>query len=457
MGRRGQRLTLVAMCLGLFLAQTDTTAVNLALPAIGRTVGGGVGALPWVVDGYNLAFAALLLTGGTLGDRLGRRRVYRYGLAAFVAGSVACAAAPSFGVLVAARGLQGVGAALAIPQSLAILSVVFPGRAERNRAMAAWSTVTGVAFAVGPTLGGVLVDRLGWASIFWLNVPVGLGTLALTLAAPESADRRARPVDVQGQLLAVVALGGLTFAVVESGGLGVASAPVLGAAAAGALALAGFVLVERRRAHPMLPLGLLRRGRLPVAAVVAACMTFGMYGMFMLISLDFQGQRGLGALLAGLTLMPLALVITFGSPFTGRLVTRYGPRPAMTGGMALMGLGLLAYAGLGGDGPVVALLAVFAVIGAGLALNTGPVVGVAVAAVEPDRAGLASGIANLARMTGATLGVAIMGAVLAAAGHGAAHGPGFGHGLRVALLVGAAVELTGAVVAYRGLARAASG
>jgi len=441
--RTGQRVTLLAMCLGLFLAQVDTTAVNLALPAVGRELRGGLGALPWVMDAYNLAFAALLLTGGTLGDRLGRRRMYRYGITAFLAGSLACAAAPTLGALIAGRVLQGAGAALAIPQSLAILSVAFPGRAERNRAMAAWSTVTGVAFAAGPTLGGLLVDRLGWASIFWVNLPIGLAALLLTRAAPESADPRARPVDLAGQVCAAVGLGAVTYAVTD-GLRGSALVPWV----VGVACLVAFVLVERRRAEPMLPLGLLR-GRLATAALVAFGMTFGMYGMFMLISLDLQGERGMSAMASGLALMPLAVVITFGSPLTGRLVTRFGPRPAMTWGMALMGSGLVAYALLGGDAPVPALCTVFGVIGVGLALNTGPVVGVAVAAVAPERAGLAGGIANLARMTGSTLGVAVMGAVLAAGTRGA----GFGHGLRWALLVGAAVELTGAAVAYRGLRR----
>jgi EmrB/QacA subfamily drug resistance transporter len=443
MGTR-KGLVMWAMCLGLFLAQTDTTAVNLALPAIGAGLHGGLAGEQWVVDGYNLAFAALLLSGGTPGDRLGRRRLFLVGIAGFVAGSLCCAVATVLPVLIAGRVVQGAGAAMAIPQSLAILSVVFPGHAERHRAMAAWSTVTGIALATGPTLGGLLVDRLGWQYIFWLNLPIGAAAFALAaVAVPESRDPHARPFDWAGLTLVTGLLGSATFAVVEGRRLGWTSAALVCVVAGAVVCLAGFVLVERRQADPMLPLGLLRRGDLPAASVVALCMTFGMYGLFMLASLDFQQQRGTSALVAGLELLPLPVVITVGSPLTGRFVTRYGPRPAMVAGMAFMGLGLLGFAVLGGDAALLPIEVIFAMIGLGLALNTGPVVGAAVAAVSPDRAGLASGIVNLARMLGSTLGVAVAGTVLATVG-GSRH---FLHGLTAALMVGAAVELAGSVVA----------
>lgn len=424
-----KRLTLLSLCLGLFLAQTDTTAVNFAVPAIGASLHGSLADLQWVIDAYNLAFAALLLTGGTLGDRFGRRRLFRYGIAVFVAGSVLCALAPSTTVLVLARAVQGAGGALAIPQSLALLAVAFPGRRERNRAMAAWSTVTGIALASGPVLGGFLVEKTGWAWIFWLNLPIGLAALALTFAVPESADRHPRGVDVPGQLLAVLFLGVLTYAVVQTGLVPGVVAVVAGVA---------FLLVERRE-NAMLPLDLLRRGRLRVAAVVALCMTFGMYGFLLLASLHLQQQRGADALLAGLQLLPLPAMVVFGSPLTGWLVTRFGPRPAMTAGMALMAGGLTAFALAGPGVPLPYLEVIFAVLGAGLALSAGPVVNVAVSAVSPDRAGLAAGVVNLARMSGATLAVAALGVVLAA------------YGLRAALATGAAVELAGTLVAWLGV------
>ncbi|HVV10367.1 MFS transporter [Amycolatopsis sp.] len=420
-------LTLLSLCLGLFLAQTDTTAVNLALPAIGADLHGGLPDLQWVIDAYNVAFAALLLTGGTLGDRFGRRRLFRCGIAIFVAGSVLCALAPGTSMLIGARSVQGVGGALAIPQSLALMAVAFPERRERNRAMAAWSTVTGIALASGPVLGGFLVREAGWEWIFWLNVPIGLAALALTVAVPESADQRPRGIDLRGQLLGIVFLGTLTYAVVQTG-----LAPALIAVVAGV----AFVLTERRD-DAMLPLGLLRRGQLPVAAVVASCMTFGMYGFLLLASLELQQHAD--ALRAGLELLPMPLMVVIGSPLTGRLVTCFGPRPAMTAGMALMGAGLAAYALGGADVPTPWLEVIFGVLGAGLSLNTGPVVNVAVSAVEPDRAGLAAGVANLARMFGSALGVAVLGVVLAHAGLG------------VALGIGAVVEFGGAVVAWAGV------
>ncbi|GHF75953.1 EmrB/QacA subfamily drug resistance transporter [Amycolatopsis bartoniae] len=426
-----KQLTLLSLCLGLFLAQTDTTAVNLALPAIGARLHGSLGNLQEVVDAYNVAFAALLLTGGTLGDRFGRRRLFRTGTAIFVLGSVLCALAPTMTLLVAARAVQGAGAALAIPQSLALLAVAFPGRRERHRAMAAWSMVTGVALASGPVLGGFLVERTGWPAIFWLNLPIGLAALALSLAVPESADPRPRGLDVPGQLLAVVFLGSLTFAVVHTAVLAGAVAVAAGAA----------FLWAGRREGAMLPLGLLRRGQLPVAGTVALCMTFCMYGFLLLAGLYLQRDRGAGTLLAGLELLPLPLVVVLGSPLTARLVTRFGPRPAMTAGMAALATGLTAFAVAGPRAPLPLLEVVFAVLGAGLALNTGPVVGVAVSAVSADRAGLAAGVVNLARMSGAALGVAVLGVVMA------------GAGLRAALATGAAFALAGALVAWLGVQR----
>ncbi|HET6504235.1 MAG TPA: MFS transporter [Amycolatopsis sp.] len=429
-----KRLTLIAVCLGLFLAQTDTTAVNLALPATGRDLHGSLAGMQWVLDAYNLAFATLLLTGGTLGDRFGRRLLFRLGIGAFVVGSALCAVAPGLAVLIGGRALQGAGAACAIPQSLAILSVVFTEPAERDRAMAAWSAVTGIALAGGPLLGGVLVESTGWAAIFRLNLPVGAIALALSRAVEESAEGRPRRIDLAGQVLGAGFLAALTFAIVESGHTGWSSSPVLVAAAVAIAGFAAFGVAERRR-EPMLPLGLLRRGQLPVATVVALCMTFGAYGTLLLVSLTLQ--RHTTALLAGLALLPQPIMVIVGSPLAGRLASRYGPRPPMTAGMTLLAAGLLALALAGDQAPVPLLEVIFAVIGLGIGLTAGPVVGVAVSAVAPGRAGLAGGIANLARMFGVTLGVAVLGTVFA------------GAGFRAALLVGAAVEALGAAMAWR--------
>jgi MFS transporter, DHA2 family, methylenomycin A resistance protein len=441
-------LTLVATCLGLFLGQVDTTAVNLALPAMSRDLSGGIAGMQWVIDAYNVTYAALLLTGGTLGDRLGRRRLFRAGIAVFLLGSITCALAPSLPIMLGGRVLQGAGSASMIPQSLAILATAFPGRRERNRAMAAWSMVAGLGLAAGPTLGGLVVQEIGWQFIFWVNVPLGLGALLLAFRyVPESRNENAREPDVLGQVFGALALGLVTFVIVEGNTQGWASATILGCAVAAVICVAIFLRTELTRRSPMLPLRLMRRGQLPVASVVALCMTFGMYAMFMLMSLDFQQERGASAIVSGLEMLPLPAAFVALSPLVGRLVTRIGPRLPMTAGMALMGAGLLIYAVVGGNGSLLLTEVAFVIVGIGLSLNTGPVVGVAVSAVASEWAGLASGIANLSRMFGAALGVAVQGAVLAAIGHGATHGAPFLSGLRDALLVGCVVELFGAVVA----------
>jgi EmrB/QacA subfamily drug resistance transporter len=442
-------ITLAATCLGLFLGQLDTTAINLALPAIRRDFSGGIGGMQWVVDAYNVAFAALLLTGGTLGDRFGRRRLFRIGVAGFILGSLLCALAPALPVLLAGRVVQGAGSAMMLPQSLAILATAFPGKAERARAMAAWSIVAGAGLAAGPTIGGLVVSLVSWSVIFWVNVPMGIAALLLTLRhVPESRNPDARALDLPGQTLAVLTLGVLTFVVVDGGHPGWTSPTTLAAIAVCAAALTGFLVVESRHRSPMLPLGLLRRGQLPAASIVATCMTFGMFGLFMLISLAFQQERGTSALRAGLEMLPLPVVFTLLSPAAGRMVVRYGPRLPMTLGMGLMGLGPLLWAITGADAPLWQIEVSFVLVGVGLALNTGPVVGVAVSAVAPERAGLASGIANLARIFGATLGVAVQGTVLGMVSGGADHGPDFVTGLRVAMLVGCAVEFAGMLVAW---------
>jgi len=442
-------LTLIATCLGLFLGQVDTTAINLALPAMSHDLSGGITGMQWAIDAYNVAFAALLLTGGTLGDRFGRRRLFRTGITVFILGSIACALAPTLGLLIAGRALQGIGSAAMLPQSLAILATAFPGRRERNRAMAAWSMVAGIGLAAGPTLGGLVVDEIGWKYIFWVNVPLGLAALLLAIKhVPESRNPLARELDPWGQLFGAVALGLTTFVVVDGRNQGWTSPTILAGILLAVAAAAAFFRTERRHPDPMLPLNLMRRGQLPAATAVAFCMTFGMYALFMLISLDFQQERGNSALAAGLKMLPLPLVFILLSPLVGRMVSRSGPRLPMTAGMLLMGTGLLLYALIGGNASIWLVELAFVTVGVGLALNTGPVVGVAVSAVEPNRAGLASGIANLARIAGAALGVAVGGTVLAVVGGGATHGPAFLSGMRAALLVGGAVELLGAAIAF---------
>ncbi|MDT5005852.1 MAG: hypothetical protein QOJ24_3028 [Mycobacterium sp.] len=429
-------LTLIAAYLGLFVGLVDANAINLALPAVRDDLGGGISGAQWTIDAYNITFAALLLSAGSLGDRFGRRRLLRFGLTVFVVASVACAAAPSLPLLLAARATQGVGAALMLPQGLAITAAAFPGPIERARATAAWAMAAALSTAIGPILGGVLTDTVGWRYIFWLNVPVGLLALLMTrLYLPESRDDQAATVDTGGQMLAVLSLATLTVVLVEGRTLPVAWLVALAVVAA--TGLAGFVISQRRAAAPMLPLDLFGNRRLTAALLATFTMTFGIYGLLLVNSFVFQQQRGQSALTTALLFLPMPVTYLVLIPVVNAIARRTGPRLPMTGGLCLMAAGLLLYAGIGPHGDIQLLECSFVLAGAGLALNTGPAVGLAMSAVPVRRAGLASGVVNLARLVGITVGVAVLGSAMASIG------------AQAALLIGGIVQLLGALVALR--------
>ena len=426
---------LIAAYLGLFVGLIDSNAVNLALPAMQHDLGGGVTGAQWTADAYNVTFAAVLLTAGSLGDRFGRRRVLRAGLFAFFIASLACALAPSLGALLAARAAQGVGAALMLPQGLAIAAAAFPDAAGRARATAAWAVAAASSAALGPIVGGVLTDTLGWRYIFWLNAPVVLVALAMSFRyLPESRDPSTGRLDPIGQTLMVLTLGTLTLLLVEGRTLGWSwtSAMVLVVAAGGA----ALVWSQRRAAKPMLPPQFLGNRRLVIALVATFAMTFGTYGMLLVNSLAFQQQRGVSALATAVAFLPMPLTYLALIPVANVLARRSGSRLPMTAGLALMGAGMLLYALVGPGAELWLLESAFVLAGAGLALNTGPAVGMAMGSVSVSRAGLTSGIVNLARLVGITVGVAVMGTVLALVG------------ARAAVLTGGVAELLGAVVVF---------
>ena len=433
-------LTLTAAYLGLFVGLIDANAVNLALPAIRDDLGGGISGAQWTIDAYNITFAAVLLTSGSLGDRFGRRRLLRIGLALFVVASLACAAAPSLPLLLAARSIQGVGAALMLPQGLAITAAAFPDPIERARATAAWAVAAAMSTAVGPILGGVLTDTVGWRFIFWLNVPVGVLALLMTRAyLPESRDDDAAPVDIGGQALAMLGLGTLTIVLVEGRTL-----PTGWTAGLGLVALAGlsaFVASQRRAATPMLPLDLFRSRRLNAALTATFTMTFATYGLLLVNSFAFQQQRGATTMATALCFLPLPVAYLTIIPIANALANRIGPRLPMTAGLLLIAAGLFLYAAVGPHADLWFLEMSLLLAGAGLALNTGPAVGLAMSATPIARTGLASGVVNLARLVGITVGVAVLGSAMAAIDGGA--------GVRAALLIGASVSVLGAVVALR--------
>jgi EmrB/QacA subfamily drug resistance transporter len=433
-------LTLIAAYLGLFVGLIDANAVNLALPAIRNDLGGGISGAQWTIDAYNITFAAVLLTSGSLGDRFGRRRLLRIGLALFVVASLACAAAPSLPLLLTARSIQGVGAALMLPQGLAITAAAFPDPIERARATAAWAVAAAMSTAVGPILGGVLTDTVGWRFIFWLNVPVGVLALLMTrVYLPESRDDDAAPVDVGGQALAMLGLGVLTIVLVEGRTLPAGWTVGLGMVAVAGLA--AFVASQRRAAAPMLPLGLFRSRRLNAALTATFTMTFATYGLLLVNSFAFQQQRGASTMVTALCFLPLPVAYLTVIPVANALANRIGPRLPMTAGLLLIAAGLFLYAGVGPHADLWLLETSLLLAGAGLALNTGPAVGLAMSATPIARTGLASGVVNLARLVGITVGVAVLGSAMAAI-DGAA-------GVRAALLIGGSVSVLGAVVALR--------
>jgi len=450
-------LVLLAASLGVLIAQIDTSVVNLAVKPIAADLGSSVSAMQWMIDAYNLVYAALLLTAGALGDLYGRRRVFIVGIALLGIGSAVCAVAPGTAVLLAGRALQGLGAALEVPMSLVLLSLAFPEAAARQRALGIWASCNGLAFIVGPTLGGLLVEAIGWRSVFYLILPLCVPAVLLARKGiAESASPAGRRLDVGGQLAAIAALGGLAFAAIEGAHLGWGSPLVLGAAGVAAAGAAAFVLVERRSPHGLVPFELFGNAQFSASLAIAGLMTFCMYAVIFLMPLSFQAMRGDSALVAGLRMLPMSVAFFLVSQKSGRIVGAIGARASLAGGMALIALGqvLCAFAPAGAAGGWEVALG-FCITGVGLGLGTAPVNSAAMANAPKERAGTASGLLNTARMVGATLGIAILGAVFAHfAGQGAA-GEGFLPGLRAALLLGSAGTIAGAAIALAFIAREA--
>ena len=438
--KRRHGRALAALCLAVLVAQVDTAVVNLAMHRIGGDLGAGMGALQWVLDGYNLVYAVLLLTGGLLADLCGRRLVFVIGAVIFTASSLLCAAAPSVAILVGGRALSGLGAALLVPASLAIIRVVWRDPAERGRVLGLWAACNGLAMAIGPTLGGVLIEHAGWRSIFLVAVPFSAAAAILALVSiPESSDPQGRRFDGAAQLLGALALGGMVLAAIQAH-----RAPTVAAAAfaAASLALLLFARVEARRgAAALVPLDVFRSRTFRGAMTATAGMTFGMYGVLFLLPLAWQGAGRLSALETGLALMPMALVFLAVSPCSGALAERYGARIVSAGGVALIGAGLALIGVEAHRSSIIAQEAGLALTGVGMGLATGPLMGSAVGAVIAERAGTASALINVARMAGAAFGVAALGAVFDAAGGGA-------DGLRIAMLMGGAAQIGCAAYAW---------
>ena len=431
---------LVAICLAYFMVILDNTIVNVALPALHTDLGASVTGLQWVVDGYLLMLAAGLLTGGALADRFGARLVFQVGLGIFVLASLGCGLAPSTVVLVIARLVQGVGAALSVPASLALLRAAFPDSSARARAIGVWGGIAGLAAATGPILGGVLVSAVSWRLVFFVNVPVGAAAMWLTAVHVPAPEGRPGRLDPAAQVIGVLALAALAFALIQGGHNG-PTGPVIAGAVVFVLAAVAFVLVERRVASPMLPLRLFRSAEFSGGSLVGLLINLGFYGQLFVLNLYFQQVLHFSALLCGLALLPQTAVVTAGSALSGRFTARSGgPRATMLIGLLIGGAGLLGLmlARPAGGYP----LLVLPLIAAGFGMSfTMPAATTAVVEAAPDgRAGLASGVINAARQVGGVVGIAVLGALVSGSG------VAFVSGLRVAMVFAGAAFLCGAVI-----------
>lgn len=409
-------LPLLAVSLGYLVVILDATAVTVALPSLGRDLGGGVGALQWVLDAYTLVFAALLLSAGTVSDRLGARRAFTSGLALFALASAACGAAPSVGVLIAARAVQGAGAALLVPSSLALVRAAYPEPAAQARAFGVWGGIGGVGAAAGPLAGGLLAGSAGWRTVFLVNLPIA-AVAALLVArhvAPARPNARGGRFDLPGQLLSIAACALLTLGLIEAGTRGWAAPVVPAALVLAAVAGSAFAVRQRRAAAPMLPASLVRRPAVAGGSAVGLLINLGFYGQLFLIALVLQQQRGLTPAAAGVALLPEAAMAVAGSLAAGRIVARRGPCAAVTAGLTLGAAGLVGVALAAPAAPYLVLAPALAMSGFGMALTMPAATAAVLGAAPGTLAGTAAGALNAARQLGGTIGVALLGGIAGA-------------------------------------------
>lgn len=404
---------LVATCIGYGMVILDTTVVNIALPAISRDLGASTSALEWVVDGYSVVFAVCLLSAGALGDRRGAKQVFLCGLALFSASSLACGLAPSTLVLIVARLVQGLGAAIAVPSSLALLQVAYPHQAERARAVGMWGAMAGVAAAAGPALGGIAVDALGWRSVFFINVPLGVVGIVLGRRHLPLTKRHTHGLDLVGQVTVGVSAAALAIGLIDAGATGWSSTTVLACLATFLAGTALFVVVERRARRPMLPLALFSSSTFSAATVVGFLCNLGFFGELFVMSLYLQQERGLSALAAGFVLAPQMAATMLGSVLSGRVMAHRGPRRPMLVGLGVGSAGLLSLALAGLRTPYWLLLPSVTLAGFGIAFTMMPATAAVIETAGEGRGGVASGSLNAARQLGGMVGVALLGSFVA--------------------------------------------
>ncbi|GAA2156014.1 MFS transporter [Kitasatospora kazusensis] len=439
---------ILASCLGFFLINLDATIVNVALPAIGLRLHASLSDLQWVVAAYTLAFAGLLLSGGTISDRIGATRLFGYGLLAFAVSSAACGFAPDVALLVAARVVQGAAAAAVLPSSLALLRQLLPDPAARTRALALWAAGGGAALSAGPIAGGFLTSLLGWQAIFFVNVPFGLLTVAGLSRAPRSVPRRTS-FDLAGQVSAVVALTGFTFAVIEIAPRGVRSPMVLVPLLVSVAALLWFLRVESTVRSPMVDLRELRSRVFVSCLATGFALNFSFYGILFVFSLVFQQDRGWSPIRTGLSFLPMTALVLVSNILAGRLTRLVGSRYPMAGAQLLSACGFLGILATGSHGPTWLLIVATLPIGIGGGLASPPMMTALLESVPAERAGVVSGLLSSCRQAGGALGVTLFGLLISTTGFG------LSTGLRLSAAAAGGLLVTAATASFLWIREAA--
>jgi EmrB/QacA subfamily drug resistance transporter len=439
--------TLGAVAVGLFMIMLDNTVVNVALPSIQRELGADLSSLEWIVTGYALTFAALMLTGGKLADAYGRRLMFVLGIAVFTLSSLACGLSTSEDMLIAARIVQGAGAALMNPATLSIIAATFPPK-ERGTAIGIWAGVAALALAIGPLVGGLLTQHLDWSWIFFINVPVGVAGIAASfLLIDESRDETHQRLDLPGLVTSGLGLFALTYALIEGNTYGWGSPRIVGALVSAVVLLAVFVVLERRQRAPMLDLSLFRSGTYAGANLVILLVALAMFGVFFFVSLYMQNILGYSAVQAGAAFLPMTIVIILTAPLAGKSSDRFGSRWLMTTGMTLIAAQLFYFSQLGSHSSFWRLLPALIVGGLGMSLTMTPSTAAATRAVPVEKAGMGAAVLNAFRQVGGSVGIALMGAIMASRAGGARTAEAFMRGFEPALLTAGVIACAGAIVA----------
>jgi EmrB/QacA subfamily drug resistance transporter len=426
----------------------DNTVVNVALPSIQRDLDSDLSELEWIVTGYALTFASLMLVGGKVADAYGRRLIFVVGIVVFTLASLGCGLAGSSEMLIAARVLQGAGAALMNPATLSIIAATFPPR-ERGTAIGIWAGTSALALAIGPLVGGLITEHLEWSWIFFVNIPIGvLGIVASYLFIDESRDETHASLDLPGLATSAVGLFALTYGLIEANTYGWTSTRILGAFVLAAAALASFVVIERRRRDAMLPLDLFRSGTYTGANLVVLLVALAMFGVFFFVSLYMQNILGYSPVQTGAAFLPMTIIIILVAPIAGKTSDRIGSRGLMTAGMILVAVQLVMFSRLDTDSTFWNLFPALIVGGIGMALTMTPSAAAATRSVPVEKSGVGSAVLNSARQVGGTMGVAIMGAIMAGEIGEQRTPEAFMDGFERALLVAAAIAVLGALVAY---------